>query len=479
MCCAIAAMAGCDQSSPTPIAFSPPKRPQQIDPPVEQAASGHPNLVLISIDTLRADRLSAYGHDRPTSPHIDRLAADAALFENAFSHSPKTAASHMSLMTGLYPESHRVKNRLNGAEGWSGSLSADIPTLAEFLSAAGYRAHAHTSGGNMEGDIGFARGFATYSSPVGGEGAAVFRPAMQRLNQLAQADQPFFLFVHTYRTHSPYLAAKHYQDLFVDREYQGTISSDLQELVGTDSNGYDNIYREFWSRVDRESEADRRHLLNLYDACIRNVDDQVGGLLDRIDALGLRESTLVVLVSDHGEEFGEHEGFEHNALWRELLHVPLIIRVPAGVRSGWQAKRIEAAVGLVDVLPTLLDLMRIPIPRHFQGRSLSPIIESGAAGRPYLFAQYRLWNQSSLSAANWKLLQRGPYQQVFDLASDPAEFHDVTSTHPEILTEGVEQMEQILEASRAYWPLARDGQVSELDSEQRRRLEALGYGEEG
>ncbi len=110
--------------------------------------------MLISIDTLRADRLSAYGHDRPTSPRIDRLAADGVLFEHAFSHSPKTASSHMSLMTGLYPESHRVQNRLNGAEGWLGSLSADIPTLAEFLHAAGYRTHAHTSGGNMQGDIG-------------------------------------------------------------------------------------------------------------------------------------------------------------------------------------------------------------------------------------------------------------------------------------------------------------------------------------
>jgi arylsulfatase A-like enzyme len=185
-----------------------------------------------------------------------------------------------------------------------------------------------------------------------------------------------------------------------------------------------------------------------------------------------------VLVSDHGEEFGEHDGFEHNALWKELLHVPMIIRVPEKVRSGWQSKRIEATVGLVDVLPKLLELMGISAPEHFQGRSLAPIVESGATGRPWSFAQYRLWNQSSLQAGSWKILRRGPYQQVFDLAADPAESSDVASNHPEILLGGAEQMERILEASRAYWPLVREGEVSELDSGQRMRLEALGYAED-
>ncbi len=213
-----------------------------------------------------------------------------------------------------------------------GSLSADIPTLAEFLHAAGYRTHAHTGGGNMQGDIGFARGFATYSSPGDGDGAGIFRASAKRLNHLAGSDQPFFLFVHTYQTHSPYLPPKRYQDTFVDPAYAGRISADRRELVGAKANGFENIHREFWNRVDRESEADRRELFDLYDACIRSVDDEVGALLDRIDALGLGENTLVALVSDHGEEFGEHDGFEHNALWKELLHVPLIIRVPAQVR---------------------------------------------------------------------------------------------------------------------------------------------------
>lgn len=475
---AVVATAGCDRSSPSLVELSPPQRPQQIEAPVQKIVPGRPNLVLISIDTLRADRLSTYGHDRPTSPNLDRLAAEGVLFENAFSHSPKTAASHMTLMTGLYPESHRVRNRLNGAEGWLGSLSADIPTLAEFLSAAGYNTHARTGGGNMGGDIGFARGFATYSSPAEGS-PEIFRASMKRLDVLAGSEQPFFLFVHTYQTHSPYLPPKRYQNLFVDRSYSGKIRTDWRELLGGEGTGYENIHREFWSRVDQESETDRRHLFDLYDACIRFVDDQVGALLDRIDALGLRENTLVALVSDHGEEFGEHEGFEHNGLWKELLHVPLIIRVPAGVRSGWRAKRIDANVGLVDVLPTLLELMGIAIPTHFQGRSMVPLVESGEPGRSWLFAQYRLWGENSLQAGSWKLLRQGPLQQVFDLSADPAELHDVASTHPEMLRGGAEQIDQILEASRAYWELVRDGEVAELDSEQRSRLKSLGYADDG
>jgi len=438
--------------------------------------AGRANLVLISIDTLRADQLGVYGNDRPTSPHIDRFADDSVVFENAFSQSPKTAASHMTLMTGLYPEAHRVRNRMNGAEGWSGSLSADIPTLAEFVAASGYRTGAFTGGGNVQGDLGFARGFESYSDPVEGD-PKTFHKAAKRLVQWSRDDQPFFLFVHSYQTHSPYLPPRRYRDRFIDPEYSGKITSKWSELA-SGPEGVSQIHREFWSRVDPQSEADRRHLLDLYDACIRFVDDEVGELLERIDALGLRDNTVVVLLSDHGEEFGEHGEFEHNALWQELLHVPLIIRVPAGVRPGWGPKRISESVGLIDVLPTLLELLGIAPPGHLQGDSLAPLVESGAPVRAWLFAQYRLYDQMALQAGDFKLLRRGPYQQVFDLSSDPAELHDAGQAHPEWLAGGAAQVEHILEASRAYWKLVRDGETTELDAEQRRHLEALGYAED-
>jgi arylsulfatase A-like enzyme len=466
-----ALLPGCEREPASLKALSLPPRPERIEAPRPYSAPNLPNLVMISIDTLRADRLSSYGNPRPTSPHIDRLADDGVVFENAFSHSPKTAASHMTLMTGLYPEAHRVRNRLTGREKWLGRLSADIPTLAEILGAAGYRTHGRNGGGNMHGGIGFSRGFETYSQPQEAGARGIFRSST--------APDPFFLFVHTYQVHSPYFPPERYRDLFVDPTYDGGITSSLQQLTSAGDVEFDNIHRAFWSRVDRDSDADRQHLLDLYDACIRFTDDKVGLLLDKIDALGLAETTLVVVLSDHGEEFGEHDGFEHNALWDEILRVPLIIRVPESIRPGWRAKRIAAAVGLVDVLPTLLELMGVPVPGHLQGHSLVPLVEAGAPGRPWLFAQYRLYGDIALRSGTWKLLRRRGKEQLFDLDGDPAELRDVSSSHPDMQQAGAEHIDGVLDTSRAYWALVREGESAEIDSQNRKRLEALGYLDDG
>jgi len=397
---------GCEGEQTSLKALSIPPRPERIEAPRPYSAPDLPNLVIVSIDTLRADRLSSYGNPRPTSPRIDRLADEGVMFENAFSHSPKTAASHMTLMTGLYPEAHRVRNRLTGGEMWLGRLSSDIPTLAEILAAAGYKTHGRNGGGNMHGEIGFARGFESYSQPREAGANGVFHSAIRQLRALSTEPEPFFLFVHTYQVHSPYLPPERYRDLFVDPTYDGGITTRLPQLTGGAGAQFGNIHRAFWSRVDRDSDADRQHLLDLYDACIRFTDDKIGLLLDKIEAFGLAETTLVVVLSDHGEEFGEHDGFEHNALWDEILRVPLVIRVPQSIRPGWQAKRIAASVGLIDVLPTLLEIMGVPVPGHLPGPSLIPLVETAAPGRPWLFAQYRLHGDIALRSGTWKLLRR-------------------------------------------------------------------------
>jgi arylsulfatase A-like enzyme len=476
---AAALLAGCEREPASLKALSLPPRPERIEAPRPYSAPNLPNLVMISIDTLRADRLSTYGNPRPTSPRIDGLADEGVVFENAFSHSPKTAASHMTLFTGLYPEAHRVRNRLTGGEMWLGRLSADIPTLAEILSAAGYRTHSRNGGGNMHGDIGFSRGFETYSQPRRADARGIFRSAIRQLRALSAGRDPFFLFVHTYQVHSPYLPPERYRDLFVDPTYDGAITSNLQELTGGGDFEFDNVHRAFWSRVDRHSDADRQHLLDLYDACIRFTDDEIGLLLDKIDALGLAETTLVVVLSDHGEEFGEHDGFEHNALWDEILRVPLIIRVPESIRPGWRGKRIAAPVGLVDVLPTLLELMGLPVPGHLQGNSLVPLVEVGAPARPWLFAQYRLYGDVALRSGTWKLLRRLGKEQLFDLDDDPAELRDVSSSHSDMRQAGAEHIDGVLDTSRAYWKLVREGESSEIDSQNRKQLEALGYLDDG
>jgi len=451
--------------------LAPPRFPERIDrpaPPPPAADARRPNLVIVSLDTLRADRLGAYGHDRPTSPHLDRMAEGATLFEQAYSQSPKTAPSHMTLFTGLYPEAHRVKNRFNARTPWLGRLSPDLPTLAEMLAAAGYRTVGRTSGANVHASLGFARGFESYER-AGRDARSVFRAAGEALGRLAARPAPFFLFAHTYQVHAPYLPPPAYRDAFVDPDYAGAIESDPAKLGAS----YEDVYAEFWRRVDRDDAADRRHLLDLYDACIRFTDDELGAFLERLEALGLADRTIVVVLSDHGEEFGGHGGFEHDALWQEILHVPLVVRVPEGVRAGWTGRRVAEPVGLVDVMPTLLELLALPVPEHVQGRSLVGVVERGEAPRPWVFAQYRLDGDLALRAGRWKWLKDDRGARLYDLAEDPGETHRAGRAGPADTLRG--QTERILHASRGYWALAREAHGGAIDRETRAQLRALGY----
>jgi arylsulfatase A-like enzyme len=467
--------AGCGPAEPTVPVLAPPRSPDRIEHPVATGSSDRPNLILVSIDTLRADHLGAYGYDRETSPHIDALADDGVLFERAYAQSPKTAPSHMTLFTGLYPEAHRVRNRMSGDARWLGRLSDDLPTLAEMLAAAGYRTVARTGGGNMHGAIGFARGFDSFETPEWSDAQGIFQAALENLEELAAGSTPFFLLVHTYQVHAPYTPPPQERERFVDPDYSGEIVSDYETLA---AEGPAEVHRAFWRRVDPESAADRRHLSDLYDACIHFTDGRLGLLLERLEALGRADDTLVVVLSDHGEEFGEHGGFGHDALWQELLHVPLVMRVPEGVRPGWRGRRIEASVGLVDVLPTLLELLELPVPAHLQGRSLVPLVERGEHPPPWIFAQHRERGDVALLADDWKLLRDHGDARLFELGADAGERNDLAEKRQAVRRALRAQAERVLFISRAYWKLAREAPAAGLDPAERERLEALGYAEE-
>jgi len=301
----------------------------------------------------------------------------------------------------------------------------------------------------------------------------LFAKALEEIEGLAAEDRPFFYFLHTYAIHSPYLPPEPYRSQFVSPDYAGGIVSD-PEALGGDALRYGEIHRAFWSRVDRSSAADRRHLLDLYDAGIRHVDDALGHLWDGLARLDAAERPIVVVLSDHGEQFGEHGGFEHHALWQEVLHVPLVIHVPSAVRTGWAGRRVETPVGLVDVLPTLLELLGLPVPSHVQGDSLVPLVEAGSPFRPWLFAQPQYTGDAALRAGPWKLLRTGDEEQIFDLARDPGERRARPGT-PDLRLRVGEQLDRVLAASRAYHAFADEGAAVELDAGARERLEALGY----
>lgn len=420
------------------------------------AVSSRPNLLIVSIDTLRAQNVGAYGHPRDTTPFMDSLAAQGSLFENAVTASVTTGPAHMSLFTGLYPVHH----------GMRGGLEPRSPTatpVAVLLRGAGYHTAAFTENGYIIRELGFGDGFSEYTENPGhrkgvpGDARLTFQQAERWLARTRR--RPFLLFVHTYQVHSPYLPPPETAPLFRDDEQPGTASAAL--------------------RAQHDD----------YDREIRFVDEQLRALVDALDRRGLRDTTTLVVLSDHGEEFGEHGYFQHgSALFEESLRVPLIFE-GRGIPSG---RRIAEQVSLIDVMPTLLELAGVAPPPGLDGQSLLPAMrgeslpartlfaEATAPGRWKLPFHREPWNPLLVAARSQqgKLLVHRPKSGDaapalrFDLAADALE-REPQSLGGEELAAAQALVDGYLRgrAGRPPEPAA----APELDPELRERLEGLGY----
>jgi len=409
-----------------------------------QLAAQH-NVVLISLDTLRADHLSAYGYPRPTSPRIDAtLAARGAVFEDVSTTFPLTSPAHMSLMTGLFA----------GALPHTGTLDPWTParTLAEALRDAGYATGAYTENALLAGMFGFWFGFDRFvERPLVGEarGTETFADGARFLR--ANRDRRFFLFLHTYKVHAPYVSSPSYAAWFRDpADWTGPLAA-------------------------RGVPPEQQPFVDAYDRAIREADDQVAGFLAELDRLGLTDSTYVVLLSDHGEGFGEHGFVGHGfAGHQEQLRIPLVIRGP-GIAPG---TRIAEPASIVDVLPTVLDLVDVA-PLDVQGRSLKAALGGALPGaaRPLPFA----WIGSDargLRQGDWKLLAPGGGRPVaFDLARDPRERRPVVD--PSVLAPQLSALAGATaadDARRASLSAAEERQRTDAASERMMEsLRALGY----
>lgn len=336
-------------------------------PPVPGPAA---NVILISIDSLRADRLGCYGLDRPTSPAIDALAAQGARFANAMSTTSWTLPAHMSMLTGRTLLSHGVVME-------NDRLPDGVPTLAESLRGTGLATGGIVSMLYLGRQYGFDRGFDVYDDTTipaktwfeshrDEPAPAVTRFALDWLQQ--HREQRFFLFLHFWDVHYDYAPPPPYDTMF-DPDYRGTISGE-------------NFYRN--QAVNRRMPArDLQHLLAVYDGEVRWVDEHVGQILRTVDALGLADTTAIIVTADHGDEFFEHGGKGHRrTLYREVMHVPLIVRAP-GVPPG---RVVTAPVSLVDVMPTALELAGAAAPPGMDGESLLALTRGGAiAPRPGVY----------------------------------------------------------------------------------------------
>ncbi len=407
-----------------------------------------PNVVLISIDTLRPDHLGCYGYGRDTSPEIDRLAAAGIRFEQAIAHASSTLPSHASMLSSLLPQHHGASYALKRP------LPESAQTVAEVLRGAGYRTASFNGGGQIGPDFGLTQGFEIYDSRQLPLDAQVDQ-ALTWIDGLG--DAPFFLFLHTYDVHHPYEPEPAMLELFADEDYGGELGDAISvELLRDINAGEVEI-----------TDADLAHIVSTYDAEIRAMDRSIGDFLRRLEARRLYDDALVIFTSDHGEEFGEHGsvGWHSHSLYDELLLVPLILKLPASEHRG---TTVGEQVRLIDLAPTILEEAGLPIPAQYAGLGLRRVVE----GR--LDAPLPAISLKDTEGQNYQSLRlRGRkwvYGSLFDLERDPGERQDLAASDPETAARlGAELRRMLAETElQAAEPI-------ELDDAAREQLEALGY----
>ena len=438
-------------------------------PGSEGAAGGPgeklPHVLIFLVDTLRADRLGCYGYERPTSPNIDRFAAGAVRFEHAVAQSSWTRPSTASILTGLYPHNHGARSRNH-------VLASDIPYLPEMLRTIGYRALGVSSNSIAGPTFGFRRGFSHFkqlsenlSSP--GIHIPVWRVVNETLEWLERIgpEDSFFVYMHAMDPHAPYYPPEPHRSRFAPDAPAGPLGTNMGKL----------------------QPFEIPHLSDVYDAEIASVDEQFGRLLEELDKRGFLDDTLVVFVSDHGEEFLDHGNHGHGSnLYGEQIHVPLIVQLPARLRAAVERSVIEEQVQQIDIAPTILEAIGRPGLIETDGRSLLPLMQSRRSREEYRIAMSDLRNDGE--AVDALLLEEddeprrklidywsasfGQTHQLFDTTNDPAELRNLRAREPHWAG-----------YLRAVGRLMRRGSRQQLEPglepdmppEQRRALEALGY----
>jgi len=410
-------------------------------------ASGHPNIILITLDTTRADRMDFLGSRRGLTPNLDLLARDSAVFTRAYAQAPLTPSSHSTILTGTYPQYHQVLI-------FPIPLAQDMPYLPAILKQQGYAAAAFVGSIAVDykwGTPGFERGFDTYDADFAWEGytpATRYQTVERRggevvahaLAWLSKHQQgPFFIWVHLFDPHEPYDPPEPYKSRYAKAPYDGEIAY---------------------------------------------VDAVMGKFFRQLKAYGLYDGTLVALTADHGESLGAHGENEHGIfLYDETIHVPLLIKLPCGQAAG---KHIEQRVELADIVPTVLGSVNIAVPEKVQGQSLlgflAPQTIAGHAAAlawqdrgAYSQADYGhisfAWSAlQSLRAGKYLYIQ-APRRELYDDGTDPQAQHDLASSSPAVADTLAASMKDFrqLTTNTQQTPKAR------MDEAKIKKLAVLGY----
>jgi len=465
---------------------------------VKARKAGAPSVILISIDTLRADRLNCYGYGKhQVSPNIDALANDGILFEHHVVSSPWTTPSHISMLTSLHPSSHGMMQSFKKVatelcQDTFNSLPEDRLTLADALHAAGYATAAFTGGITLHPDLGFRQGFERYDTSMYKLNSNNVASMFEWIE--SQAAGPFFLFLHTFEVHAPYLnsalLAGQSPEWLADHDAlcrKMTTGKSLQAHVGNTKAQY-----EFLAAHDalRPAVCDA-----LYTGGIITMDSWIGRLVEQLRARGLYDETMIVLTSDHGEELADHNpkncyNVHGHSAFEEMVRVPLIVKLPHGKYAG---AGISAVTGGVDIMPTILDILQIdPGGNEMQGQSLRPLWTGESDGDSRM-----AFCESAAFASEVKCVrtQRFKYiieippelvrrhgrthvphtgirRMLFDLAQDPREQHNMVASGTEL-----PHMAAQLERALRGYVAVESGNTTQirLDEETKKRLKSLGY----
>jgi len=447
-----------------PVVYSPPQKRQ--------------NVILICLDTLRADHLGCYGYPRKTSPNIDSFAADSTLFFNAYSSSPWTLPSHVSLFTSSSGVRHQVYYH-------DDKIDPSLVTLADILRQNHFSCPGFTGGGFVSAAYGFSRGFDVYRE---GEGGVFHQNSSELVYQIVSrwlernGDKNFFMFIHTYQPHDPYACPYPYKTMFLDDKPKWR-HLNFSGYLG----GKEGIYRKL-------PEKERQNVIGLYDGEIRYADERlVKPLLEKLKEMNLYDQTMVIFTSDHGEEFYDHGSWLHGQnLYDESLKVPLIIKFP---ESKFAGKRVESMVRLIDIMPTILEELGIDFSDYeLEGESLLPLLKKEAPqDRVFLadvgnnvlnshvpqkmtinFGKYKLILNKEFSRQDLRFFLFPPPSipsvELYDLAQDPDEKKNIASEKRNLVAQLTKKIEEIYQQARK-----RKEEKVKIDEELMKELKALGY----
>ncbi|MGE5127832.1 MAG: sulfatase [Betaproteobacteria bacterium] len=411
-------------------------------------------MVLVSIDTLRPDHLGCYGYDKPTSPEIDAFRREGVLLRRVIAQAPSTLSSHASMLTSLWPLHHGASVARNSA------VRPGVETLPQVLRRAGFATASWNGGGQLHRSWGLDRGFDVYVSATDSSNVDVgedtlaqqvdaARPWLERVSQ-----RPFFLFLHTYQVHHPY-AATPAQLQRMEKGYHGKLPDRISV----------RLLEKINEGIHRLQPGDLEHIVAVYDGGILATDSAFGDLLRLLKRLGRYDETTIVLTSDHGEAFGERGkvGWHGDTLYDEQLRIPLIVKLPG---SRFAGTRIETQVREIDLAPTLLSLLGMPVPPAFSGTVID--LAGGAADHPPWAVASIDGNPHdvALRTRRWKWYEG----RLFDLRADPGERRDVVALHPEIERDLSARLAAIFQSR----DIAPDTPVVQTE-EARNELRSLGY----